>query len=127
MTQRPKQTHLHAVHFVFADDLNRDLASLTRGVTSAVDVAEGAIAHLGDELPSLEAWVSWELALARVFLGDDLGEVGVIDTLGFCGLAMALDWSFRIRVGLSGSVVAFRRAMVVDGLGSLLRSGLILS
>lgn len=40
---------------------------------------------------------------------------------------MALDWSFRIRVGLSGSVVAFRRAMMVDGLSSLLRSGLILS
>ena len=75
------QTYLHAIHLVLADDLDADLAILALEVFRAVDVAEGTVAHFLEELPALESGVAWEFALAGILLGDELGQVDLVDTL----------------------------------------------
>lgn len=95
----PNNTHLHAVHLILADHLDGDLSPLARGISSTVHVAEGAVAHLVRELPSLQAGVLGEPALAGILFGDELGEVVVVDALGFGGLVRV---GGRLGVGLDG-------------------------
>jgi hypothetical protein len=70
-------TYLLAVHLVFADDLDGHLAGVALEVASAVDVAEGAIAHLLDELPPLEPRVPGKLAPACILLGHQARDIVV--------------------------------------------------
>lgn len=74
------KTYLHVVHLVLADNFDGDFAILPLSITSTVDVAEGAIAHLLQEDPSLKAGVLGELCPGGIFFGDELGEVGVVNT-----------------------------------------------
>jgi hypothetical protein len=75
----PGQTNLAGVHLKLAHDLDGDLAVLAGGITCSVDVAEGAVAHLLDQLPALEAGVLRQLALGLTLLGDDALEYGGVD------------------------------------------------
>ena len=79
-------TYLHAVHLVFADDLDGHLAGIALAVAGPVDVAEGAVAHLLDELPSLKPGVPGELAPARILLGHQARNVLV--GYSFLGLVL---------------------------------------
>jgi hypothetical protein len=63
--------YLARIHFEFPDDLDGDLAVLSLGVSSAVDVAEGSVTHLLDQSPSLQTRIFWEFASALPLLGDD--------------------------------------------------------
>lgn len=58
------------VHFELPDDFDRDFVVLVVEVLGAVDVAEGAVAHLLDELIALQAGIARQLALALALLGD---------------------------------------------------------
>lgn len=78
----PRNTHLHVVHFVLADHLDSDLAMVALQIAGAVDVAEGAVAHLLEQLPPLQAGVAGELCSARILLGNKLLELGLVDTSG---------------------------------------------
>lgn len=62
LTASSEATHLHAVHFVFAHNLDGDPVRVgALEIPGAVDVAEGAIAHLFKKLPPLEAGIFGEL------------------------------------------------------------------
>jgi len=76
-TPRARATYLLAVHLVFADDLDGHLAGVALEVAGAVDVAEGAIAHLLDELPPLEPRVPGKLAPACILLGHQARDIVV--------------------------------------------------
>lgn len=67
--------YLHAVHFEFADNLDRHLAGITLQIACPVDVAEGAVAHLLHKFPPLQAGVPGKLAPAGILLGDQLRNV----------------------------------------------------
>lgn len=71
-------TYLHIVHFILADDLDCNLVVLAGGVARAIDVAKGAIAHLFEKLPALEAGVLGKLGPAGIFLGHELGQVCLV-------------------------------------------------
>lgn len=73
--------YLHTVHLVLANYFDGDLALLTCCVAGAVNIAEGTITHLVDELPALEAGVTREFALAGILLGNKLGELLIVDAL----------------------------------------------
>lgn len=64
-------TDLLGVHLKLANDLDGNLAPLPMGVACAVDIAEGAVAHLLDQVPALEAGVAGHLALGLALLCDD--------------------------------------------------------
>lgn len=78
------RTYLVRVHLEFAHDLDRDFTGIALQVARAVDVAEGAIAHLLQQLPPFQARVSGQLPLALVLLGDHPGQVLVLDLLALC-------------------------------------------
>lgn len=103
-------THLHVVHLVLAYDFDGDLAVLALQVAGSVDVAEGAIAHLLNELPSLEAWVVGELGLAGVLLGDELGEAGLVY---LAALSVSGRLLFEV-VGAGEARVGIRRNLFVS-------------
>lgn len=68
LRRRGLVTNLHVVHLVLAHDFDSDVAVLALQVAGSVDVAEGAVAHLLDELPSLEARIVGKLGLAATSL-----------------------------------------------------------
>lgn len=112
-------THLHAVHLVLADDLDGAFAVFALDVCGAVDVAEGTVAHLLDQMPPLQTGVSREFALALVFFGDDLGQVCAVYVLGRLGrlVLVRFDGVGSGVAGLSGAVlpVGGDRVRIRDG------------
>jgi hypothetical protein len=54
---------------------------LTCCVAGAVNIAESAITHLVDKLPTLEARVAREFALRGILLGNKLGELLIVNAL----------------------------------------------
>lgn len=102
------KTHLHAVHFILADDLDGTLAWVLAGsIARAVDVAEGTVAHLFDQLPSLQAGISREFALALVLLSYKLGQVCVVDVLAGLGRLVLVRLG-----GMGGCVVCLGGAVL---------------
>ena len=75
---QPHATHLHVIHFKFANDLDGNLAGVAGQILGPVDVAEGTVSHLLEQLPSFQAGVLGELAPRLAFLLDDLGDVVVV-------------------------------------------------
>ena len=67
-------TDLLGVHLELADNLDSDLGILASGVLCAVDVAEGAVAHLLDQRPPLETWITGQLSLGLTLFRDDALE-----------------------------------------------------
>lgn len=101
-------THLHTVHFILADDLDGTLAGvLASSIARAVDVAEGTVAHLFDQLPSLQAGISREFTPAFVLLGHKLGQVCVVDVLAGLGRLVLVRLG-----GVGGGVVCLSDAVL---------------
>jgi hypothetical protein len=86
------------------------------GIAGPVDVAKSAIAHLLEQFPSFEARVARKLASTGVLLGNELGEIRLVDTLA---LGLGRDMLSSLGVvssgvtGLSGSIVAIARGLRV--------------
>jgi hypothetical protein len=78
------RTYLVRVHLEFAHDLDRDFSSLALQIARAIDVAEGAIAHLLQQLPPFQTRVFGQLPLALVLLGNHPGQILVLDLLALC-------------------------------------------
>lgn len=92
--------NLLRVHLELADDLDGDLTPLAGGISCAVDIAEGAIAHLLDQGPALQAWIPGELALGLTLLGyDTLEHLGV--DLGLLGVTL-----LPVAHGVGGSIAS---------------------
>jgi hypothetical protein len=97
--------YLLVVHLEFPDDFDGHLAVLVFRIPSAVDVAEGAVTHLLDQSPPLEARVLGQLRPVLALLGDDAlddGRVVLLATLILLG-----QWS--------AGVVSLRRGAVLAG------------
>lgn len=62
-------THLSRIHFKLAHDLDGRLAPLALVVSGTVHVAKGAVSHLLQQRPPLEARVAGHLAFALALLG----------------------------------------------------------
>lgn len=87
--QRKKEPHpyLIAVHLEFAHDLDRDLVVLRGGILGTVYIAEGAIAHLLQQDPALQAGVFRHLGPVHALLCDEPFNLGGALPLGLllCG------------------------------------------
>lgn len=62
-------TDLLGVHLELADNFDGHLAPLPSGISCSVYVAEGTVAHLLKNLPSLKTGILGQLALRLAFLG----------------------------------------------------------
>lgn len=60
--ERRAATHLLRVHLKFSHDLDGDLVVYLIIVARAIDIAEGAVAHLLDQGPAFQAGIMGELA-----------------------------------------------------------------
>lgn len=49
---KSNNTYLHAIHFIFANDLDGNFTSIALQVTSAIYVTKRTVAHLFDQFPS---------------------------------------------------------------------------
>ncbi len=100
-------THLARVHLKLADDFDRNVLMLTGAVLCSVDVAEGAVAHLLDENPSLQTRISGQLSSALPLLGHDpLQDRRIVVGLSVGGSGVLLDLlvvAGRPRSRVSGS------------------------
>lgn len=67
-------TDLARVHLEFAYDFDSNLAILAIVVACSIDVAEGAVTHLLNQRPALEAGVLGQLALSFALLSHDALE-----------------------------------------------------
>lgn len=70
-------TYLHIVHLELADDLDGHLSSISLKILCPVNVTEGAVAHLLQQLPPLQARIFRVLALFLILFGNNLGNVVV--------------------------------------------------
>ena len=64
-------SYLVLVHFEFSYDLNGHLASSPLQVYRSIDVAEGTVAHLLYESPSLQTRISRQLSFTGFLFGDN--------------------------------------------------------
>ena len=94
-------TYLHIVHLELADDLDGHLASGTFQVPRTIHVAESAVAHLLDELPTFQTGVFGEFAAAGILLGYELRDIIVGDPL-----ALGLDNHRLLQRGVAGANAA---------------------
>jgi hypothetical protein len=75
------------------------------GVSGAVDVAESAITHLLDEVPSLQSRVSGKLALGLTLLSNDALEHFGVDILsGLFFLLLLVDSGTGGGTGLGSDI-----------------------
>lgn len=72
-----RRTHLHIVHFEFSDYFNRNLTGVTLKISRSVNVAESAVPHLFQQLPSLQTGILRILIPILVLFLDDLGGVSI--------------------------------------------------
>lgn len=80
MTRQWKHfAYLTGVHLELSDNLDTDFGVLALSVFRPVDVAEGAIAHLLYQLPSLQTWILRHLPFALSLLSNNALENGGID------------------------------------------------
>ena len=86
------RTNLARVHLELAHHLDGDLAVLAVVVACFVDVAEGAVAHLFNQRPALQAGIFGQLALGfTLFCHDALQHGGVdVPVLGLLLLLLLL-------------------------------------
>lgn len=79
---------------------------LSGQIARTINIAEGTIAHLFQELPSVQIRVFRELSLAGVFFSDNLSQVGLVypSALGTISLSR-LDMVGCGIACLSGSVL----------------------
>ena len=103
---QPRATYLHVVHFEFANDLYGNLAGIAGQILGPVDVAEGAVSHLLEQLPSFQAGVLGELAPRLALLLDDLGDVVLVAGPG----SAALGGRFGV---VSSNIVSLGDAVLV--------------
>lgn len=106
-------THLLRVHFKLPNNLDGNLSGLSGGIYRSVDIAKGTVAHLLDELPSLQAWISWQLSFALVFLGNHSCKLLVVDLLSLGATSDLLVVS-----GSMGGNIASLRSSVLSHIGS---------
>lgn len=116
-------THLGRVHFKLAHDLDGDFAGIALQVAGAVHIAEGAVTHLFEQLPALEAAVLRQLALGLLLLGDDARESlgvdlgldlvgGRMDCIGGGGNGLILVTRARVGRLVALGLAAFGRVAV---------------
>ena len=74
-------TDLLRVHFEFAHNLDGNFAPLTSGIPRSVDVAEGAVTHLLQNLQSFKPRVFGQLALCFAFFRNDALQNFGVNTL----------------------------------------------
>ena len=99
------RAYLSRVHLKLPNDLDGNLLVDAMRVLCAVDVAEGAVAHLLNQLPSFETGVSRQLALALTLLGDDsLQDIRVDFLLCLLLLLLLVDGMSRSLAGTSGHI-----------------------
>lgn len=119
-------TYLCRVHFELADHFDGHFGVLSVVVLGAVNIAEGAVAHLLDQSVSLQTGVTRQLALAFTLLGnnalEDRAVIVFLLTLALllivygtsCGVAsLGSDASV---VYCRSRVVVVRCAVTLDGL-----------
>jgi hypothetical protein len=124
-------TDLLRVHLKLAHNLDGHLAVLAGGVAGAVHVAEGAVAHLLDQVPALEPGVAGHLALGLALLCDDAFEHRRVDCLALCGrlhLLLVGCCAFGSGTGLGSdvAVVSGSRADRVVAVGDVAVRGRLL-
>ena len=102
--------YLGRVHFELPYHLDRDLVVDVLGVLGPIDITEGAVAHLLDQLPAFEARISRELAFAFTLFGNDaLENRRVIIFLFLVSLGLGVYGTGGGMTGLCGNI------SIVDG------------
>lgn len=100
-------TNLLGVHLKLADDLYGHLAPLSRGISCSVHVAEGAVAHLLQNLPPFKTRVLGQLALCLALFCDNALQYFWVNSLALSGsilLLLLLDRSVSRGTGLCCNV-----------------------
>ena len=90
LTLSCQNTYLTLVHFKLADDFDGHLSNFPIQIARSVDVAEGAVAHLLYQLPSLQPRISWQFALALVLFRNYPLQLLLVDLLAFLLLLLSL-------------------------------------
>jgi hypothetical protein len=91
--------YLARIHFKFPDYLDGDLSMLPMGVSGSVHVAEGAVTHLLEQSPSLQAGVLGEFASTLSLLSHDAFQNSRI----YIFLALSLVFSSNMSCNILGS------------------------
>lgn len=92
-------------------------------IARTIDIAKGAITHLFEELPAVQIGVLGELALAGILLGNDLGQIRLVNlpvlgTIGLSGLDMVSCGMGRLRRAVLlvvGRLRVCRKRLLVSG------------
>lgn len=114
-------SYLIAVHFVLPDDLDGHLVILAGGILGAVDVAEGAVAHLVQQDPAFKTRIPGHFNPALLLLLDDLFDVMIARALGrgFRGPLLGLGLAISAP-GVDGVQVAGGGRILPGGLSLVL-------
>jgi hypothetical protein len=67
-------TYLLTAHFEFAHDFDRHLAIVSLTILGTVNITEGTVAHLLNQLPALQARIVRKFALFCILLSDDFRD-----------------------------------------------------
>lgn len=96
------RTYLGGIHFEFSHDLDGGFAVSPGVIFGTIHIAEGTVAHLFEQSPSVQAWIFGQFALALpLFCNDSFDDRGIHFVIALNGTVS--DLHLLMVTGSSGS------------------------